>query len=224
MTTTTATSGSTALDSYLANQKSSTATSTSDATSDRFLKLLVTQMQNQDPLNPMDNAQVTSQMAQINTVTGIDKLNTTVKDLGSNFGQMQLLQAANIVGHSVLIEGNQLNIDSKTGKAFGAFDLDANARSVSIEVLSPSGTVIDTVDRGTLSAGRQDFTWTPPDGVSADQSYTFRIKATTGSTKIGSTALMFDQVDAVSSTSTGSVNLELRNSGTLAYSKVKAVC
>ena len=62
MTTTTGTSGSTALDSYLANQKSSTATSTSDATSDRFLKLLVTQMQNQDPLNPMDNAQITSQM------------------------------------------------------------------------------------------------------------------------------------------------------------------
>ena len=60
MTTTTATSGSTALDSYLATQKSSTAASTTDATSDRFLKLLVTQMQNQDPLNPMDNAQVTS--------------------------------------------------------------------------------------------------------------------------------------------------------------------
>ena len=43
---------------------------------DRFLKLLVAQMQNQDPLNPMDNAQVTSQMAQINTVSGIEKLNT----------------------------------------------------------------------------------------------------------------------------------------------------
>ncbi|MCK7501192.1 MAG: hypothetical protein MZW92_72005 [Comamonadaceae bacterium] len=46
---------------------------------DRFLKLLVAQMQNQDPLNPMDNAQVTSQMAQINTVTGIEKLNDTVQ-------------------------------------------------------------------------------------------------------------------------------------------------
>ena len=223
MTTTTATSGSTALDSYLATQKSSTAASTTDATSDRFLKLLVTQMQNQDPLNPMDNAQVTSQMAQINTVTGIDKLNTTVKDLGSNFGQMQLLQAANIVGHKVLVEGSQLNIDSTTGKASGAYDLDANARNVKIEVLSTSGTVVDTIDQGTMSAGRKDFTWTPPDGVSADQSYKFRISATSGSTKIGSTALMLDQVDAVSTTSTGSVNLELRNSGTLAYSKVKAV-
>ena len=49
---------------------------TSAGSEDRFLKLLVAQMQNQDPLNPMDNAQVTSQMAQINTVSGIDKLNT----------------------------------------------------------------------------------------------------------------------------------------------------
>ena len=223
MTTTTATSGSTALDSYLSTQKSSSNASTTDATSDRFLKLLVTQMQNQDPLNPMDNAQVTSQMAQINTVTGIDKLNTTVKDLGSNFGQMQLLQAANIVGHKVLVEGNQLDIDSKSGKAAGAYDLDANASNVKIEVLSTSGTVVDTIEQGTMSAGRQDFTWTPPDGVSANQSYKFRITANTGTTKVGSTALMLDQVDAVSTTSTGSVNLELRNSGTLAYSKVKAV-
>ena len=54
----------------------SSAAADATITSDRFLKLLVAQMQNQDPLNPMDNAQVTSQMAQINTVTGIDKLNT----------------------------------------------------------------------------------------------------------------------------------------------------
>ena len=68
------------------------ATAAANEASDRFLKLLVTQMQNQDPLNPMDNAQVTSQMAQINTVTGIDKLNNTVSGLGSSLAQMQMLQ------------------------------------------------------------------------------------------------------------------------------------
>ena len=50
-------------------------TSATEGLQDRFLKLLVTQMKNQDPLNPMDNAQVTSQLAQISTVSGIDKLN-----------------------------------------------------------------------------------------------------------------------------------------------------
>ncbi|HQY08681.1 MAG TPA: flagellar hook capping FlgD N-terminal domain-containing protein, partial [Burkholderiaceae bacterium] len=56
------------------NGSNSSQTATSEA-ADRFLKLLVTQMQNQDPLSPMDNAQVTSQMAQINTVSGIEKVN-----------------------------------------------------------------------------------------------------------------------------------------------------
>src|SRR3989338_9648727 len=85
---------------------STSAKATSEA-SDRFLKLLVTQMQNQDPLNPMDNAQVTSQMAQISTVTGIEKLNTTMGGVTDGFSQMQLLQGASLVGHQVLVEGNQ---------------------------------------------------------------------------------------------------------------------
>src|SRR3954466_7581480 len=85
------------------------------ASSDRFLKLLVAQMQNQDPLNPMDNAQVTSQMAQINTVSGIDKLNTTVQGLQSQFVQMQALQGATLVGHDVVVAGNKLDFSDGAG-------------------------------------------------------------------------------------------------------------
>ena len=57
---------------------STTSTTSVQAQQDRFLKLLVTQMKNQDPLNPMDNAEITSQMAQLSTVTGIEKLNETL--------------------------------------------------------------------------------------------------------------------------------------------------
>src|SRR3954451_24813425 len=96
---------------------------TNDATvtSDRFLKLLVAQMQNQDPLNPMDNAQVTSQMAQINTVTGIDKLNTSVQGLSGQFVQMQALQGAALVGHDVIVPGNKIAVAD--GVAVGGFEL-----------------------------------------------------------------------------------------------------
>src|SRR6185295_9765523 len=73
----------------VASSPASSAAADATMTSDRFLKLLVAQMKNQDPLNPMDNAQVTSQMAQINTVTGIDKLNSTVAGLSAQFMQMQ---------------------------------------------------------------------------------------------------------------------------------------
>ncbi|MBC7732104.1 MAG: flagellar hook assembly protein FlgD, partial [Bacteriovorax sp.] len=70
----------------------SSITSANEAGSqDRFLKLLVTQLKNQDPLSPMDNAQLTSQIAQINTVSGIATLNTSVQTLSSQFLQMQSL-------------------------------------------------------------------------------------------------------------------------------------
>src|SRR5437667_6309518 len=94
--------------------------------SDRFLKLLVAQMQNQDPLNPMDNAQITSQMAQINTVNGIEKLNTTVGSLSSQFLQMQTLQGASLVGRGVLVEGKQV-VMNDSGKGVGGFELDGAA-------------------------------------------------------------------------------------------------
>ncbi len=64
-------------------------TTTAADQEDRFMKLLVAQMKNQDPLNPMDNAQMTSQIAQINTVGGIEKLNTTVSSLLTAFNGMQ---------------------------------------------------------------------------------------------------------------------------------------
>ncbi len=76
-------------------------TSTIDEAQDRFLKLLVAQLNNQDPMNPMDNAQMTSQMAQINTVTGIQQVNETLKSLGAQFTAMQVLQGSSMVGHDV---------------------------------------------------------------------------------------------------------------------------
>src|SRR4051812_49353130 len=83
------------------NGKTTVSDNTTEA-SDRFMKLLVAQMKNQDPLNPMDNAQVTSQMAQISTVTGIDKLNSSVQGLSTQFIQMQALQSAALVGSDVI--------------------------------------------------------------------------------------------------------------------------
>ena len=65
---------------------------------DRFLKLLVTQMRNQDPLNPLDNAQVTTQLAQISTVTGVEKLNATLQGLSSALMASQSLQSAALIG------------------------------------------------------------------------------------------------------------------------------
>jgi flagellar basal-body rod modification protein FlgD len=105
---------------------------------DRFLKLLVAQMQNQDPLNPMDNAQVTSQMAQINTVNGIDKLNKTVQGLNLQFVQMQALQGAALVGRDVTVQGDRLAVSEGVGE--GAFDLASACDDVKVEILGSTRT------------------------------------------------------------------------------------
>ncbi len=193
-------------------------TKNDEASADRFLKLLVAQMQNQDPLSPMDNAQVTSQMAQISTVNGIDKLNTSVQALSGQFVQMQALQGATLVGRDVVVPGDLLSISS--GQAQGGFELGNAADSVTVEVLAPSGQVLDTIRLGAQTSGMHSFGW--PAGAADDSSgLRFRITAKSGATKLAVTPLMRDRVDAVA-TSGDSLNLELEKSGSVPYGTVKA--
>ena len=198
---------------------SSTSATDSAGSQDRFLKLLVTQLQNQDPLSPMDNAQLTSQIAQINTVSGIATLNTSVQGLSSQFLQMQTLQGASLVGKDVIVPGNKLDIADSVGQ--GGFELQSAADAVKVEVLSPAGKVLDTMNLGAQSSGVHSFDWAANKYTNTDN-LTFRVTATAGSTTLTSTALMRDKVDAVSTTGDG-LSLELDRSGTVAYSSVKAI-
>jgi flagellar basal-body rod modification protein FlgD len=177
-------------------------------------------MQNQDPLSPMDNAQVTSQMAQINTVTGIDKLNSTVQGLSAQFMQLQAVQGASLVGRDVIVAGNKLSIDAEAGIGQGGFELANAADAVKVEILGPSGAVVQTLNLGAESAGVHSFDW-PSGAATSGSGLTFRVSATTGGVATAATPLMRDRVDAISTTGS-SFNLELESSGTVPYSAVKA--
>ena len=213
---------STAVDPYAAviantTQASAAQTKNEAGSADRFLKLLVAQMQNQDPLNPMDNAQVTSQMAQINTVNGIEKLNTTVASLGTQFSQMQTVQGAALVGREVTVAGKSLSIADGTGT--GAFEIESTADAVKLEILAPSGVVVSTVNLGAQSAGRHNFEWDATN-VAEDANYSFRITATAGAVAVPSTTLMRDKVAAVTNADNTLV-LELERLGDVRYSDVR---
>ena len=186
---------------------------------DRFLKLLVTQLQNQDPLSPMDNAQLTSQIAQINTVTGIATLNTSVQGLSSQFLQMQTLQGASLVGKNVIVPGNRIDIEGGVGQ--GGFELATPADAVKVEVLNPAGKVLDTLNLGAQRTGMHSFDWAAGTYDNA-ANLSFRVTATSGTTKLDTTALMRDKVNAVS-TSGGALQLELARAGTVDYGTVKAI-
>ena len=92
-----------------------------EAIQERFMSLLVAQLKNQDPLAPMDNAQVTSQMAQLNTVTGINKLNTTMQGVANSINGNQTAQATSMLGRAVLTEGNDLKLAD--GEAVGSIGM-----------------------------------------------------------------------------------------------------
>lgn len=193
------------------------------ASADRFLKLLVTQLQNQDPLNPMDNAQITSQMAQINTVTGLQTLNNSVQGLNSQFVQMQALQGAALVGREVTVQGNRMAVNADTGQALGGFELGVPADAVKVEILNAAGRVVDTLNLGALGSGRHDIPWDASAAVAAnpDTEFRFRVSATSGAEKLETTPLMRDLVQSVSTSGSGLVLNTLFN-GEVAYGDVKA--
>src|SRR4051812_48267458 len=105
MATTVDDKGLSALMDTMNTKKAATKKSAVEETQDRFMTLLVTQMKNQDPMNPLDNAQVTSQFAQLSTVTGIDKLNDSLANMMGSYQNSQTLQAASMIGHGILAPG-----------------------------------------------------------------------------------------------------------------------
>ena len=214
----TATSSSTATAATPAHN-STAAASDANASQDRFLKLLVAQLNNQDPMNPMDNAQMTSQMAQINTVTGIQQVNETLKNMAEQFTAMQVLQGSSMVGHNVLVEGNALT--RIEGVASGAVDLAGNAESVKLEIMSPGGVLIGTVDMGALKAGRHTFDW-DASGYQGTGEPSFRVSASAGGKAVASTSFAQDKVVSVGSDN-GAMTVQLQSRGAVAYSSIKAI-
>ena len=200
-----------------------TGASEADQAEDKFLTLLVTQLRNQDPLNPMDNAQMTSQMAQIRTVSGLEKLNSTLSAMAASFNAGQSLQASSMIGREVLVEGNQVALAS--GAADGALELDAAAGSVVVAIRDAAGTLLHQVDLGPQPAGIVRFRWdgaTDQGGAAADGRYSFSVKATQGSAEVGATTLAQSRVTGIISGKDGT-QLALAPNGRAALSAVRQV-
>ena len=194
-----------------------------ESAQDRFLKLLVTQLNNQDPLNPMDNAQVTTQMAQISTVTGIEKLNGTVGDMMSSFMAAQSIQAGSLIGHGVLVPGSGLLLAG--GGAMGGVELDGPADRVSVTIKDGSGLVVRTLELGALPAGAKGFTWdgkTDSGATAVDGVYAVTVKALRGEDAVAARSLEWGVVSSVARTG-DSVSLNVGALGMFKMSDVREI-
>ncbi len=205
------------------NGKKNTAKDSVDAAQDRFMTLLVTQMKNQDPLNPMDNAQVTSQMAQLSTVTGIDKLNNTLESLIGSVRTGQSYQASSMIGHNVLVPGNGVSTNG-TGGYFGV-DLPIGADKLSVTIKDSAGATIRTLALGAQDAGTLPLNWDgfADDGsVAKSGSYKFEVAATSSGQSVAADGLSYAQVMSISNSTSG-IKLNLSNLASVSTSDVKEI-
>lgn len=187
----------------------------------QFLTLLVAQLQNQDPTSPMDNAQLTSQMAQISTVSGIEKLNDTVSSVTGQFSQMQMLQGTSLIGRTVLTAGNALATTTE-GHSTAAFDLAGKAANVSVTITDAAGQLVDTVELGSLDAGRNYFNWDASGYTGDATQLRYQVKATNGDSAIKVNHLAANSVVAANVAS-GKLMLELGDGTSVDHSAIQSV-
>jgi flagellar basal-body rod modification protein FlgD len=132
-----------------------------------FLKLMTTQLQNQDPFAPMENAEFIAQMAQFSTVTGITDMNTTLASMADQLGEFRIATAANLLGSSVMIPGNYARPD-ETGEIHGMLDLPSASGITNLTFSNTAGDVLHQMELGAQPAGLVGFSWTDlPDSVLA---------------------------------------------------------
>ena len=180
------------------NVQTNTAKSNAQDIQDRFLKLLTTQLKTQDPSNPMDNAQMTSQMAQISTVSGLENVNASVKTLTDNQNASQSLLATLMIGRSALVNSGSVNLASGAAKA--VVDFPQSVTEATVTISNSSGTVLNEMKLGAQKTGQLTLNWDGKNAqgaVMADGDYAISIKASNGATAVDARVLSPTRISSV---------------------------
>ena len=212
-----------------ATAATSTTGSSADDLSSSFLTLLVAQLKNQDPTNPMDNSQLTTQLAQISTVSGIEKLNTTLGSISGQITSGSSVQASSLIGHGVMVSGSTILVGSDTDGTvsttpFG-LELESASDNVTATITDSTGKAVKTISLGSQTAGVHSYTWdgTQDDGTKAPNgSYSFSINALNNNQQMVATPLNYALVNGVINSKTGT-SLDLGVRGTTTVDQVRQI-
>ena len=141
-----------------------------------FLKLMTTQLQNQDPFAPMENAEFIAQMAQFSTVTGITEMGASLKGIAEQLGEFRIATAANLLGSSVMIPGNYARPD-ESGEIHGMLDLPSASGATSLTFSNAAGDLLHTRQLGAQPSGLVGFEWSDVPQSVLDSGEAVRIEA-----------------------------------------------
>ena len=189
-----------------------------------FMKLMTTQLNNQDPFKPMENGDFLTQMAQFSAVSGLKDIKDNFKVLTDAMTSNQALQASTLVGRQVLVPGESNAMPDK-GVMQGAVELPASTSNLSIKVTDANGELIHTIDMGSQKEGMVNYKWDGMKTVSSNDGSETQQRIASGQYKIiaemevdgkpqAIKALIIDKVDSVSLGKQGQgMTLNLANSG-----------
>ncbi len=208
------------------NTQSSSSSSSNTLTQQDFLKLMTTQLSNQDPTQPMDSSNFLAQMAQFSTVSGIGDLQTSFQQLASSMSSNEGLQASSLVGHSVAVPSTQ-GILPAQGNLAAAVDVPAAATDVVVNIVDQSGQVVKQIDLGPQTAGLAQFSWdgtTASGNREAPGAYSISAEAMVGGKATSLDVYGVDNVKSVTLNSNGTgTQLNLSSLGSVDFSKVKQI-
>jgi flagellar basal-body rod modification protein FlgD len=177
------------------SQSETTTTKTKSLGKDDFLKMLVAQLKNQDPLNPMDGTEFAAQLAQFSSLEQLTNMNTQLQNLGLYQTTMNNTQAVNLLGKEVTVnQGNQFPVEGTTANF--SFNLPSAVQNASITILDPSGKEVDRIETGKRDAGLQTVTWNRRNN--SNGLYSFKVTAADAQGKtVTAESMMTGKVTAV---------------------------
>lgn len=191
-----------------------------------FLKLMMTQLRNQDPFKPLDSGEFLSQIAQFSTVSGIQNLESLFSGLATNLVSNQALQASSLVGRDVLVPSDKGVLP--TGEPMkGSIEVDAGVSNLVVGIYSGTGELVRRINLGTQTQGLVSYQW---DGKSesgtqmAPGVYTVKAEGQQGKDVISLQALAQAKVESVTlNNERGGIILNLAGLGSTEFSSVKQI-
>lgn len=205
----------------------SSATGNQTLGKDAFLQLLVTQLKNQNPLDPQDNTEFVAQLAQFSSLEGITTLNDTVNSIAGTFSSSQALQASSLVGRSVIVQADKAVLDPAKGIS-GVVTLPASTDTATVKITDSSGATVRTLDLGKLDSGNNSYTWDgKDDDGNALAAGTYNFNATykdADGNAVALTQYLPATVNSVTmGTNGGEMMLNIAGVGAIALSKVQTI-
>lgn len=186
-----------------------------------FLKLMTTQLQNQDPFAPMENADFIAQMAQFSTVTGITDMGQSLKGISNQLSEFRIATATNMLGNSVLVPGTRAYPDGD-GAVHGVIDLPAASGTTNVVFTSQNGDILHVEELGAQPSGLAGFSWQdiPQDVLDSNDYINVEAFADQGGGLEGVSTSIFGEVLAASTSSADGVMLDVKGYGDINVNEV----